>query len=73
MSKKTPDADTKVAGADPVTVTVAVRVLVDCQYGTCNSHALIPANDLASAKAAGLVDDHETAVAAVAGDAAVGG
>ena len=71
MSKKTPDADTKVAGADPVTV--AVRVLVDCQYGTCNSHALIPADDLASAKAAGLVDDHETAVAAVAGDAAVGG
>lgn len=56
-----PPADDLVgqSAADPV----PVRVLQDCAYGRCNAVADVPAVDLASAKAGGLVDDHPDAVA----------
>lgn len=42
--------------------TVQARVLQDCAYGATNAVADVPADELESAKAAGLVDDHPSAV-----------
>ncbi len=54
MSKK---EDAK-AGGD-----VEVRVLSDCRFGSCGKLGVVSADELAEAKALGLVDDHPNAVA----------
>jgi len=42
---------------------VQVRVLCDCQYGSCDGVAMVDRAQLAQAKMLGLVDDHPDAVA----------
>ena len=52
---------------------VAVRVLTVCSYGNANDVAVMPACEVAAARADGLVDDNPAAVAyarAVAAEAA---
>jgi len=49
------------------TKTVEVRVLVDCAFGKCGKFAEIPEEQLAAAKANGMVDDHPAAVKAAKG------
>lgn len=40
-----------------------VRLLVDCQHGKCNAIALLHADELAQAQAAGIADSDKAAVA----------
>lgn len=54
--------DDTAASAAAAALPVEVRVLQACSYGAANALAHIPAGELATAKEAGLVDDHPAAV-----------
>ncbi len=53
------ETEQRLGGAD-----AQVRVLVDCQFGRCNTVVTLTQAQIFSAKQAGLVDDDPAAVAA---------